>query len=98
MPVPLPGIEPAPPALEAWSLNHWTARELPFQFIGSFFFSMIPRAIKMGEHTDLKCAFGKVRLLTSLGLGSPAGEGLQCVDPKVTSCVRFLSGPRILVV
>ena len=22
-----PGIEPAPPAVEAWSLNHWTARE-----------------------------------------------------------------------
>ena len=27
--VPRPGIEPAPPALEAWSLNHWTAREVP---------------------------------------------------------------------
>ena len=22
------GIEPSPPALEAWSLNHWTAREV----------------------------------------------------------------------
>ena len=98
--VPSPGIEPAPPALEARSLNHWTARELPSRFIGSFFFffSTIPRAIKMGEHSDLKCAFGKVRLLTSLGLSSPAGEGLQCADPKVTSCVLFLSGPRILVV
>ena len=27
--VPRPGIEPAPPALEVWSLNHWTAREVP---------------------------------------------------------------------
>ena len=27
--VPWPGIEPAPPALEAQSLNHWTAREVP---------------------------------------------------------------------
>ena len=27
--VPRPGIEPAPPALEAHSLNHWTAREVP---------------------------------------------------------------------
>ena len=27
--VPRPGIEPVPPALEAWSLNHWTAREVP---------------------------------------------------------------------
>ena len=27
--VPGPGIEPAPPALEAWSPNHWTTREVP---------------------------------------------------------------------
>ena len=27
--VPRPGIEPTPPALEAQSLNHWTAREVP---------------------------------------------------------------------
>ena len=26
--VPWPGIEPAPPALEAQSLNHWTAGEV----------------------------------------------------------------------
>ena len=24
-----PGIKPVPPAVEAWSLNHWTAREVP---------------------------------------------------------------------
>ena len=23
-----PGIEPIPPAVEGWSLNHWTAREV----------------------------------------------------------------------
>ena len=28
--VPQPGIEPLPPAVEAQSLNHWTAREVPF--------------------------------------------------------------------
>ena len=26
---PRPGTEPVPPAVEAWSLNHWTAREVP---------------------------------------------------------------------
>ena len=26
--VPQPGIEPVPPAVEAWSPNHWTAREV----------------------------------------------------------------------
>ena len=27
--VPQPGMEPVPPAVEVWSLNHWTAREVP---------------------------------------------------------------------
>ena len=27
--VPQPGITPAPAAMEAWSLNHWTTREVP---------------------------------------------------------------------
>ena len=27
---PQPGIEPGPPALGAWSLSHWTTREVPF--------------------------------------------------------------------
>ena len=27
--VPQPGIEPTPPAVEAQSRNHWTAREVP---------------------------------------------------------------------
>ena len=27
--VPQPGTEPGPPALEAWSLNHWTTKEIP---------------------------------------------------------------------
>ena len=30
--VPQPGIEPAPPALEGQSLNHWTTREAPETF------------------------------------------------------------------
>ena len=27
--VPWPGIEPGPPALRAWSVSHWTTREVP---------------------------------------------------------------------
>ena len=27
--VPQPGMEPVPPALGDWSLNHWTSREVP---------------------------------------------------------------------
>ena len=26
------GMEPGPPALEAWSLSHWTSREVPWYF------------------------------------------------------------------
>ena len=31
--VPRPAIEPIPTVLEAWSLNHWTTREVPKQKI-----------------------------------------------------------------
>ena len=31
--VPQPGTEPTPPALDAWSLNHWTARNFPKSII-----------------------------------------------------------------
>ena len=34
-----PGIEPMPPAPRAWSLNHWTSREVPQ---GSIFFDLSP--------------------------------------------------------
>ena len=36
-----PGIEPLPPALEAWSLNHWTTRKVPLPVVltPSWFFS-----------------------------------------------------------
>ena len=30
--VPQPGMEPMPPAVEVWSLNHWTFREVLFFF------------------------------------------------------------------
>ena len=36
-----PGIEPTPPALEAQSLNHWAAREVPVQFVSMVYLSMI---------------------------------------------------------
>ena len=31
--VPWPGIEPRPPALEVWSLSHWTTRKVLPMFI-----------------------------------------------------------------
>ena len=44
--VPRPRIEPMPPALEAWSFNHWTAREVPSLLFFSFLLSwQIPRLV-----------------------------------------------------
>ena len=31
--VPQTGIKPVPPAVEVWSLNHWTAREVPIHTV-----------------------------------------------------------------
>ena len=31
--VPYPGIELAPPAVEAWRVNHWTTREVCIQLL-----------------------------------------------------------------
>ena len=28
-----PGIEPVPPALKAWNLNHWITREIPILIV-----------------------------------------------------------------
>ena len=42
--VPWPGIEPRPPALGAWSLNHWTTRKVPLYFI-LICFSLITSSI-----------------------------------------------------
>ena len=35
---PRPGIEPGPPALEAWRPNHWTTREVPIYSFYIFVF------------------------------------------------------------
>ena len=33
--VPRPGIKPVSPALEAWSLKHWTTRDVPSEPVNS---------------------------------------------------------------
>ena len=36
---PWPGIEPVSPAVEAWSLNHWTTRDVLIFFLNGDYFS-----------------------------------------------------------
>ena len=40
--VPRAGIKPMPPAVEAQSLNHWTARDVPVISYSFFFSSLVP--------------------------------------------------------
>ena len=54
--VPRPGIELAPPALGAWSLSHWTAREVPILIflVATYTHTHAPRNISPNEDTCLK--------------------------------------------
>ena len=47
-----PGIEPGPPALGAWSLSHWTSREVPPPHSSLFFLCTIYHLfVKFYTHT-----------------------------------------------
>ena len=35
--VPWPGMEPVPPAVKAWGLNHWIAKEVPTTFSFNYY-------------------------------------------------------------
>ena len=79
--VPRPGIEPGPPAVEAWSPNHWTAREVPG------FFLLMEQCPQLGgwgahraPHPSLKQGglWSNVRIKESLGCRGevrPSGGG-----------------------
>ena len=47
--VPWPGMEPTPPAVEAWNLNHWTAREVPTVGFWTSFFSCLSHIFHIHE-------------------------------------------------
>ena len=58
--VPWPGIKPVPLALEAWSLNHWMAKEFPVLSFFFFYFLnflqeiYIPRVIWKANNNNKK--------------------------------------------
>ena len=57
-----PGIEPEPPALEAWSLNHWITREVPVINVCVYIYIYSTEKLKWkvelvlfrGNHEDFK--------------------------------------------
>ena len=64
--VPQPGIQPVPPAVEAWSPNHWTAREAPHSC--SFTFTLmadrsLPSAWKLHGGRHCLCFVHRVSLV-----------------------------------
>ena len=63
--VPRPGMEPAPPAVEVWSPNHWTARGVPvLRYVAHL---LIPD----GEETEVP-SWGDGRSAVSLWLPLPS--------------------------
>ena len=72
-----PGIEPVPPAVEAQSLNHWTAREVPF-FILFFWIIhyMVPLTL-VTVYRALLCVGHSVKLILYIILSTPLGNHVR---------------------
>ena len=52
------GIDPVPPALEAWSLNHWTTREVSNMCILMFVnYTQTLQKLKKNEKTKKQCIY-----------------------------------------
>ena len=82
--VPQPGTKPAPPAVEAQSLNHWTTREVP--------------RVTLGEQgSDVIRAAGEKEKIT-LGLGRRQSkterEHETGEEDTAESACKTESGPR----
>ena len=71
--VPWPGTEPKPRALGAWSLNHWTTREVPDFF---FFFCMKNQLLcQITESQQFNCYCSSIAL-TNIP-AKPLGEKIE---------------------
>ena len=66
--VPQPGTEPVFPAVEAWSPNHWTAREFPW---------LVPLSVTSSPSQPLFLPSVVVLIL----LGSPSPAGMSPPNP-----------------
>ena len=84
-----PGVEPQPPALGAWSVSHWTTREVPIYFLESTMYLQSPAPLHMllSAWNALPC------LVTSLSI-SPCWKShrLSPLAVKVSFLVTVLSG------
>ena len=77
--VPQPGIKPVPPEVEAWSLNHQTARKACFFQVKCF------RKQNVDKDTDVNCC-SVSKLCSTL---------CDSMDYSVPSFLRPLPSPRV---
>ena len=75
--VPWPGIKPVPPAVEAWSANHWIIKELPASFC-------------ISEHLAWECQWASSHFLQRvivLGASSFLREDCRSVQKLTHPCL-----------
>ena len=81
--VPWPEIEPVPPTLEAWSLNHWTTREVPMKIFKAIFHIV---SLHIYSGTILDCLIYHWMLWIFSSLKSLIFISLYPQDSKCFSC------------
>ena len=82
--VPSPGIEPTSPALEVWSLNHWTTREVPYSHCLWKRNHILRNNSFSGDISDGKCILlAGVRVQQILNVKSRViDEGIGAIYPE----------------
>ena len=92
-PVPWPGIELQPPALRAWSLSHWTTREVPYACVlkaPQTLFSM-PHWLDLGICPFLDQSLRKWKSLSRVRLFATSStiQSMEFSRPEYWSWVAF---------
>ena len=84
---PQPWIEPMPPAVGAWSLNHWTTREVP-----KLDFVVSEAPVSVGCSYFFSCGFIHLPTFLCIFSVSPRFEGGLSVYPQFLCLVAALLG------
>ena len=64
--VPQPGMEPVPPALEAWSLIHWTSREVLREILGLHILVLSGVPVCDGSPSDILLHISNILILQKM--------------------------------
>ena len=93
-----PGIEPGPPALGAWSLNHWTTREAPWKSFNMYMLfsnSLSSRVFFIIFSSTFGCAGSSLQhmVFSSWGIQAlePAGSVIAALGLSWPTACEMLS-------